>query len=299
MTTAPGAESTPLIQFDRVSFHYDQPPGIGPGFRLHEISLSLAPGELIAIVGQNGSGKTTLGRLGNGLLSPTGGRVLVQGVDSRGKSVAELAPHVGYVFQNPDHQLFAPTVAADVGFGPRNLGLSPAEVEVRVQAALEALGLTDLAGHHPLLLSYGERRLVALAGVLALDSPALILDEPTAGLDQAHRDIVLEVIHERQRHGAGILLITHDFVLVAAHADRVVVMARGEIVGEGAPRAILTDADLLARADLAPARITRLAHRMGRFGIAPDVMTVPEFAHEYEAAYRKARQRRDQERRDS
>lgn len=288
MTPPPGPDPTPLIQFDRVSFAYDQAPGSGPGFHLRDVSLTLHAGELIAIIGQNGSGKTTLGRLGNGLLAPTSGRVLVQGEATRGKSVADLAPQVGYVFQNPDHQLFAPTVTADVGFGPRNLGLSPAEIEARVQAALGSLGLTALADHHPLLLSYGERRLVALAGVLALGSPALILDEPTAGLDHAHRDLVLDVIHQRQRDGAGVILITHDFDLVAAHADRVVVMARGDIVGDGPPRAVLTDAALLAAADLAPARITRLAQRLARLGIAADVLTVPEFAHDYEAVYRRA-----------
>lgn len=286
MTPTARLDPDPLVQLDQVSFAYDPITTALPGFRLRNVNLSLHAGELVAVIGQNGSGKTTLARLCNGLLKPTSGRVLVAGRDTRDRNVAELAPDVGYVFQNPDHQLFAPTVAEDVAFGPTNIGLPPDAVAARVRAMLDDLGIRSLADHHPLLLSYGARRLVALAGVLALGSPALVLDEPTAGLDQEHRDRLFRVIHQRQHQGNGILLISHDFALVAAHADRVIVIADGQIVGEGAPRPILTDAALLGAAGLTPPRVSRLAQLLSPHGIPPDVLTVPELASAYAKVYR-------------
>lgn len=279
----------PIVQLDQVSFAYDPVTGSGPGFRLRDVSLSLHPGELVAVIGQNGSGKSTLGRLCNGLLRPTGGRVLINGEESRGRDVAELAPLVGYVFQNPDHQLFAPTVAEEVGFGPRNLGLPPDEVSARVDAVLADLDLRELSDQHPLLQSFAIRRLVALAGVLALGSAALVLDEPASGLDREQSSRLFDIIHQRQRQGTAILLISHDFGQVAAHADRVIVLTEGAVVGDGPPRAILTNPGLLAAAGLAPTQITRLAHLLAPHGIPPDLLTVSELARAYTELYRRAR----------
>lgn len=292
MTASDTSSSTPIVQLDRVSFAYDMVADAGPGFRLHDVTLSLLPGELVAVIGQNGSGKSTLGRLCNGLLKPTGGRVLVDGEDGRGRNVAELAPLVGYVFQNPDHQLFAPTIAEDVAFGPRNLDLSPDEVATRVSSVLEDLDLRELSDQHPLLQSFAVRRLVALAGVLALGSPALVLDEPASGLDREQSSRFFDIIHQRQRQGTAILLISHDFTQVAAHADRVVVLAEGAVIGEGPPRAVLTDARLLAAAGLAPAPITRLAQLLAPHGVPPDRLTVDELASAYTQIYRRMRERR-------
>jgi energy-coupling factor transport system ATP-binding protein len=283
--TSPVPAEAPLIRFEQVSFSYDHGTA-GPAFSLRDIDLTLRPGELVALIGQNGSGKTTLARLCNGLLRPTAGRVLVGGQDTREREVAELARNVGYVFQNPDHQLFAPTVAEDVAFGPRNFGLPPDDVERRVRTVLSELDLSALAERHPLVLSYGARRLVALAGVLVLGSPTLVLDEPTAGLDREHQDRLFRVIHQRRDDGSGVLLISHDFALVAVHASRVIVMANGAILGEGSPRAILTDASLLATAGLAPTPITRLAQLLARHGIPEDVLTEPELAAAYARRYR-------------
>ncbi|MDQ3411316.1 MAG: energy-coupling factor ABC transporter ATP-binding protein [Chloroflexota bacterium] len=279
----------PKLRLETVSYTYDHPAGAVPDFTLREISLALYPGELVAVIGQNGSGKTTLARLCNGLLRPTNGRVLIGGEETQTRSVAELAPRVGYVFQNPDHQLFAPTVAEDVAFGPRNLGLPAAEVERRVQAALTDLAITSLADQHPLLLGYGGRRLVALAGVLALGSPVLILDEPTSGLDQASGDRLFQVLHRRRERGDAAVLISHDFALVAAHASRVIVIAGGRLVAEGEPRRVLTDPALLARAGLAPTGLTRLAHLLEPLGVPADVLSVEEFAEAYERVYRRTR----------
>ena len=279
----------PIIQLDQVSFAYDSLASSGPGFHLRNVSLGVAPGELVAVIGRNGSGKSTLGRLCNGLLKPTGGRVLVNGEDSSGRDVAQLAPLVGYVFQNPDHQLFAPTVAEDVAFGPRNLGLPPADVAARVDTVLADLGLWELAAAHPLLQSFAVRRLVALAGVLTLGSPALVLDEPASGLDRQQSSQLFHIIHQRQRQGTGILLISHDFGQVATHADRVIVLAEGTVVGDGPPRAILTDAELLAAAGLTPTPVTRLAQLLAPHGIPLDILTVDELVGAYAVLYRRAR----------
>jgi energy-coupling factor transport system ATP-binding protein len=288
--TAEGvSRPAPIIQLDQVSFAYDSPTSSGPSFQLRNVSLSLVPGELVAVIGRNGSGKSTLGRLCNGLLKPTGGRVLVNGEDSRGRDVAQLAPLVGYVFQNPDHQLFAPTVAEDVAFGPRNLGLPPADVAARVDTVLDDLGLRELAGEHPLLQSFAVRRLVALAGVLALGSPALVLDEPASGLDREQSSQLFHIIHQRQRQGTAVLLISHDFGQVAGHADRIIVLAEGMVVSEGPPRAILTDARLLAAAGLTLTPVARLAQLLAPHGIPSDLLTVDELASAYARLYRRAR----------
>lgn len=289
MNLADASHLAPVIQLDCVSFTYDMAADAGPGFRLREVSLNLLPGELVAVIGQNGSGKSTLGRLCNGLLTPTRGRVLVNGEDIRGRDVAELAPLVGYVFQNPDYQLFAPTVAEDVAFGPRNLGLPPDQVVARVDSVLDDLDLRALADQHPLLQSFAVRRLVALAGVLALGSPALVLDEPASGLDREQSGRLFEIIHQRQRQGTAILLISHDFGQVAAHADRIIVLAEGAVVGDGPPRAVLTDPGLLAAAGLAPTQITRLAQLLAPHGVPPDLLTVSELASAYAELYRRSR----------
>ena len=277
--------SPPRLHFDRVSYAYDD-TGAGPRFTLADASLALAAGELVAIIGPNGSGKTTLARLANGLLRPRSGRVLINGRDIAPEPVAALASRIGYVFQNPDAQLFAPTVAADVGFGPRNLGLDAATVDARVAAALASLDLTAVADRHPLLLSYGARRLVALAGVLALATPVLILDEPTAGLDAAAAGRLLRAIEARRTRGDAILLISHDLDLVASHATRVVVMAGGRIIAHGPPRAILTDRALLTTAGLAPPRVTHLAQALAAHGIAADRLTVDELVDAIAARWR-------------
>ena len=288
--TAPRPESAPLVVVERVSFRYDEDaaPDRRP-FALRDVDLTLSRGEIVALIGRNGSGKTTLARHLNGLLKPVSGWVLVGGEDTRRTTVARLATRVGYAFQNPDHQLFAATVADDVGFGPRNLGLLPPAVERRVATALAALGLEAFAGHHPLLLGHGTRRLVALAGVLALGTDVLVLDEPTVGLDRRASERVLKVLHERRLQGGGALIITHDLALAAAHATRIALLCDGELIADGPPRAILTDAALLAQAGLAPPAVTRLARALAPFGVRGDVLTTEEFCDGYAAAYRRLR----------
>jgi energy-coupling factor transport system ATP-binding protein len=226
--TAASADPVPSIELEAVSFAY--PDGTRA---LAGVSLRLEPGEVVAIVGQNGSGKSTVVRHLNGLLRPTSGRVLLGGRDSRSVHVARLAAIVGLAFQNPDRQLFAGRVSAEVAFGPRNLGIRGAALAERVDAALEAVGLAGMAAANPYDLGYSRRKLLALASVLAMRTPILILDEPTTGQDSRGVARVREVVAGAAASGRTVIAISHDMRFVAESFRRVVVMRAGQVVLDG------------------------------------------------------------------
>jgi energy-coupling factor transport system ATP-binding protein len=213
------------------------------------------------LIGANGSGKSTLAKHAGGLLRPQQGRVLVTGRDTRLISTGELARQVGHVFQNPDHQIFAATVWEEIAFGPRNLGLRPAEVEKRVQAALAAFHLASVADLPPTTLGYGQRRLVTLAAVHAMQPQVLILDEPTAGLDRRLTARLVEWVSELHASGATVVLITHDMRL-ASLAPRCVVMDHGRVVLDGPTAQVFTHLPVLAQAGIAPPPIVELSRRL-------------------------------------
>jgi energy-coupling factor transporter ATP-binding protein EcfA2 len=267
-SSAPAPEAPPALLFDRVSFSYPEGPPV-----LHEIDLTVPTGQFVALVGANGSGKTTLARHIIGLLRPNGGRVLVGGEETAGRSVAELAQEVGYLFQHPERQIFASTIWDEVAFGPRNLGLDADTVKERVGAALDRFELTGLAHAAPAVLSYALRRLVTLASVAAMEPAILVLDEPTVGLDAPGWATTLAWC--REVHGAGrtVLLITHDME-VAAGAERVVVLERGRVIGDGTPVEIFAHPELLVQASLEPPPVAALAQRMG---LPPTVLDVAGF----------------------
>ncbi|ASA77790.1 energy-coupling factor ABC transporter ATP-binding protein [Thermococcus sp. 5-4] len=189
--------------------------------------------EIVALVGQNGSGKTTLAKHLNGLLKPTRGEVVIDGMDTREHTVAELSRIVGYVFQNPEHMFFEEDVFKEVAFGPKNLGLSEEEVEERVRWALKVVHLDGYERRTPYSLSGGEKQRLAIACVLAMKPKYLILDEPTTGLDARSAAGVVETIRELRRDGHGILLITHDMDLVLELAERVLLLHEGRKVFDG------------------------------------------------------------------
>jgi len=202
---------------------------------LDGVDLAITAGERVALIGQNGSGKTTLVRHFDGLLRPTAGRVLIGGVDAAGRTVAQLAREVGLVFQDPDRQIFASTVRGEVEFGPRNLGLRGAALHSAVGEALEATGLAEAAELNPYDLGTSRRKLLALASVLAMGTPVLVLDEPTTGQDMRGMAIVEEIVAAVSAAGRTVVAISHDMRFVAERFERVVVMREGRVVLDGSP----------------------------------------------------------------
>lgn len=243
---------------------------------LKNISLEITKGECVAIIGQNGAGKTTLAKHFNGLLKPSSGKVYIKGRDTAPLKVSELARTVGYVFQNPDHQIFHDTVAKEVAFGLKNLRLAGREVAERVAAALEAVGLSDYCQAHPYSLSKGQRQRVALASVLAMQTEAIVLDEPTTGQDYRESVQIMDMVKALNEKGHTIVFITHDMSLVARYAKRVIVLCKGEILADGDGRSILTRPDLLKKTCLYPPQITALAQALAKYAITPDVLSVEE-----------------------
>ncbi|AKX95289.1 energy-coupling factor transporter ATP-binding protein EcfA [Moorella thermoacetica] len=248
---------------------------------LEKIDLAIEPGEFLAITGPNGSGKSTLARLLNGLLRPRQGRVLVDGMDTGDDTaLITIRRRVGMVFQDPDNQLVAATVAEDVAFGLENLGLPPAEIEKRVDLALRSVGLEDLAARPPHLLSGGQKQRLALAGVLAMEPRYLVLDEATAMLDPVAREEILEqVLRLRQEQGIAIILITH-LMEEAVRADRMLIMKSGRIFWQGSPRELSYQERILAAAGLRLPAVIALAKslRQGGIKLATNPVCVEELA---------------------
>jgi energy-coupling factor transport system ATP-binding protein len=227
----------PSIELEAVSFAY--PDGTQA---LSDVGLRIEPGELVAVVGQNGSGKSTLVRHLNGLLRPTSGRVLLDGLDVRGVHVATLAERVGLAFQNPDRQLFAGRVSTEVAFGPKNLGVRGVALDERVNSALDAVGLSAEAASNPYDLGYSRRKLLALASVLAMRTPVLVLDEPTTGQDARGDARVRAVVAAAALERRTVIAISHDMRFVAECFRRVVVMRAGRVVLDGTPEVVFGQA---------------------------------------------------------
>lgn len=259
-----------LIEFQNVSFNYPDGPPV-----IKDVTLTIREGDVIAILGPNGAGKTTLVKHAIGLLRPTSGRVLLRGRDSTEMTVAQMAAFVGYVFQNPRHMLFAPTVREELAFGPRNLGQSPDELRTNTEHALEVVDLTAEFDRAPLALSFGQQKRVSIAAVLAMRSVVLVTDEPTAGQDYANYMGFMDAIAGLRAAGelayrfAAILFITHDIDLAVSYANRVLLVSDGQIVADGEPSQVLADFGLLQRCRLVPSSLLKanLEHlpKTGRF----------------------------------
>jgi len=209
---------------------------------LDGVDLHIGLGERVAIIGQNGSGKSTLVRHLDGLLRPTEGRVLHDGADIAGTRVAALASRVGIVFQNPDRQIFAGRVRAEVEFGPRILGRSPTEASEAAAAALSAVGLADMADANPYDLGYSRRKLLTVASILAMRTPVLVLDEPSTGQDARGVARVQGIVHEVAAEGRTVIAISHDMRFVAETFGRVIVMGSGRILLDGTPAEVFGEA---------------------------------------------------------
>lgn len=230
---------------------------------LFGISLTIDSGEQVAIIGQNGSGKTTLVKHLNGLLQPTSGYVRIGDWDTKKQSVAKLARRVGYVFQNPDEQLFSKNVGMEVAFGPRNLGYTGEQVQALVNDALAMTELSDKTETNPYDLSATGRKMVALASVIAMDTPIVIFDEPTTGQDSANIARIANVIKVLRERGKTVITITHDIDFCAENFERVIAMAQGKILLDGKANDVLGQDEILATTYVDPPQLTRLGKRLG------------------------------------
>jgi energy-coupling factor transporter ATP-binding protein EcfA2 len=276
--------SADLLRAEDVWYAYGPPAGAGGAgatAALRGVALRVGSGERVALLGRNGSGKTTLARHLNGLLRPQRGRVLVGGLDTAQADAGRLAASVGYVFQNPDHQLFSRSVREELAFGPRNLGLAPSEVQRRVDETLRRCGLEALAEAPPAVLGFAQRRLVAVASVLAMRPPALVLDEPFAGLGWPDVSRLGALLLELAGAGHAVLLITHQMRAVAALAERCVLLESGQVLADGPAAEVLTDRPLLERAALVPPAIVRLGQRLRPLGFSGRALRAGQLVQEY------------------
>jgi len=230
---------------------------------LRDITLTIGSGEQVAIVGQNGAGKTTLVKQLNGLLQPTSGQVLIGDWDTGKHPVAKLASRVGYVFQNPDEQLFSKNVGAEVAFGPRNLGYKSEKVQALVNDALTLTDLTDKTETNPYDLSATWRKMVALASIISMDTDIVIFDEPTTGQDAVNVARIADVIAELRKRGKTVITITHDIDFCAENFERVIVMSQGRILLDGRANDVLGQEETLATTHVDPPQLTRLGKRLG------------------------------------
>lgn len=241
------------------SLHFTYPDGAEV---LRGISLELAAGSQVALLGQNGAGKTTLVKQLNGLLKPTLGSVRVGDWDTREHTVARLARRVAFVFQNPDDQLFKTQVREEVAFGPTNLKLDAQEIETRVKHALQLCGLEKLQNVHPYDLPPWQRRWVAIASVVAMQTPVIVLDEPTTGQDAAGLARLGALLDEWKEARVTVVAVTHDIDFAAEHFDELMIMAQGQIVARGGAE-VLRDQSILSRAALDAPQLVRLAQALG------------------------------------
>lgn len=263
-----------LIQVETMDFTY---PDGTPA--LFDINLSVGESEFMALIGQNGSGKTTLSKCLNGLLKPTRGRILVEDLDTCDKGIIKkLVTRVGYVFQNPDHQLFNNTVTKEIAYGPQNIGLSKDEIEARVQEAARVAGVDESYFQtHPYFLPKGLRQRVAIASILALKPRTIIVDEPTTGQDMVQSREVMNFLKRlRDEEGHSIIIITHEMPIVAQYAERTVVLGQGRVLLDGSTRDVFSQPDVLEQTYVEPPQITRLGQSLAEYGIPPNLLTVDE-----------------------
>ena len=229
---------------------------------LRNVNLDFYKQEITAIIGQNGSGKTTLSKHFNGLLRPTSGKVIINGRDVAKRRVSDMAKEVGYVFQNPNYQLFSVSVREEIRFGLKNLKLKEAEIKEKTNQILDEFGLRSIAGKQPSSLGMGTKKVVALASVCAMDPEILFLDEPTTGQDQRGKTRLGDLALQMKEDGRTIMIISHDMEFVAKYADRVVVMTKGEVIMDGTPEEVFSNEEVMQRAMIKPPQTYAIANHI-------------------------------------
>ena len=256
-----------IITTQDLRFSYTTAEGVAP-IVLDGVTLDIAEGSFVAVLGHNGSGKSTLAKHFNAILLPTGGKVYVDGIDTADEDkLLDIRRTVGMVFQNPDNQIVANVVEEDVAFAPENLGVPPVEIRQRVDDALKTVGMYEYREHAPHLLSGGQKQRVAIAGVIAMQPRCIVLDEPTAMLDPIGRRDVLRTIKRLNRErGVTVVLITHHMD-EAAQADRLIVMTKGQVVADGAPKQVFQDVEGLRSVGLTVPETTQLMWELRQEGL--------------------------------
>ena len=270
---------TPFIKVQELTYCY--PDGTKA---LEGINMSISEGEFIAFIGQNGSGKTTLSKCLNGLFKPTSGDVIVDGLNSKTTSIVQMVRRVGYVFQNPDHQLFNSNCWDEIAYGPRNILLPEDEVKIRVEEAASVVGLPEMYfEEHPFFLTKGLRQRVAIASILALKPKVIIVDEPTTGQDVRQSLEIMDFLMDLNiKLGHTIIIITHDMPIVAQYAKRVLVMGLGKILSDGPTAGVFSQPGVLAKTFIEPPQITQLAQRVQFLGFSLGTLTVDEMVQQFE-----------------
>ena len=266
-----------MIRLDHMSHTYEDEDG-KTVYAVKDISLDIQPGEFVAVIGTNGSGKSTLAKHFNVLLTPTDGVCEVCGMRTDDPDhIWDIRQQVGMVFQNPDNQIVAAVVEEDVAFGPENLGVPSDEIKQRVKDALARVNMTIYAKHGPHLLSGGQKQRIAIAGILAMQSHCIVLDEPTAMLDPIGRSEVMETIHQLNAEGFTVIIITH-FMEEAVQAGRVVVVNHGEVKMDGTPRDVFKYVEELKQMGLDVPAAAEIAYKLRKKGIPlpDDIITKEE-----------------------
>lgn len=250
---------------------------------LHQINLRINKGEFVAIIGKNGAGKTTFSKHLNGLLRPTSGQVQINGRDIQSVSTSELSREVGYVFQNPDHQIFSATVKEEVEYGLKNMNLSKPETEKKVTRVLEFVGLKDYQDRHPFTLGKGERQKLAVASILVMEPGILVIDEPTTGQDWDGTRRMMTMMKELNQKGHTILTITHNLRLAAEYADRIIVFSNGTIVLDGTPSEVFEQEQILESASISLPESVKIGKSLVELGFRCDLITVNQIKEQLSA----------------
>lgn len=257
-------QTEPLIRIEHMSFAYR--PGVNV---IHDIDLTITAGEFTAIIGNNGSGKSTLMKLILGLLRPTQGRIIVGGIDTRTAKVSDMARRIGFIFQEPNEQLFANSVEEEIRFGLRNLALTEVEIEERLNETLDLFDLQPLRQVFPRFLARGDKQKVCIAAIVAMHPQIILLDEPTTGQDHRDSRKIMELAETLNARGITVLLVTHDMPNVAQYARRVILLNDGVLVKSAATLEVLADQALMQSCSLVPPQITRLGLALQPLGFRP------------------------------
>ena len=249
----------PIIEVKDLHFYYNPEVEI-----LHGINMDIYDGEFLSIVGQNGSGKTTIVKTFNGLHKPTGGSVIVKGVDTKNATVAKLSRSVGYCFQNPDHQIFSSVVRDELTYGPKNVGMPQEEIDKIVDEVAKMIGIEDILDENPYNLSKGQRQQIAVAAILTMQPDVIVVDEPTTGQDPRQSHQMMDMVKKLNTdYGKTIVVITHDMSIAAEYSDRIITMHNGTIIAQGTPREVFKEEEMLNSSNLEPPQVTRLLKRAG------------------------------------